>query len=153
MPLRKTSEQDAWFDALVEQHRRALVGFLFRLVHEQIAAERLAQETLVRLYRFRHDFSSAARVGLWLYRTAASLAIERGETPPADQPRAARYISDLPVRQRVAVLLLKYQGLDCEQVAEVLGTSASETRILLFEAYVTLRGKLSGPDVFQKDKA
>ncbi|HVZ61579.1 MAG TPA: sigma-70 family RNA polymerase sigma factor [Terriglobales bacterium] len=48
----------------------------------------------------------------------------------------------LPERQRVAVLMHKYQGMDYRQIAEVLKLSESATKSLLFRAYETLRESL-----------
>jgi RNA polymerase sigma-70 factor (ECF subfamily) len=50
----------------------------------------------------------------------------------------------LPERQRAAVLMHKYQGLDYRQIGEVLKLSESATKSLLFRAYQTLRDKLKG---------
>jgi RNA polymerase sigma-70 factor, ECF subfamily len=95
---------------------------------------------------------------------AASLAINHGESMRAERAKVAgsapavsqqqptvaqervlairRHVDGLPERQRLAVLMHKYQGFDYRQVAEVLGISESATKLLLFEAYETLRGKL-----------
>ena len=51
-------------------------------------------------------------------------------------------VEALPERQRVAVLMHKYQGLDYRQIGEVLKLSESATKSLLFRAYETLREKL-----------
>jgi RNA polymerase sigma-70 factor (ECF subfamily) len=48
----------------------------------------------------------------------------------------------LPERQRMAVLMHKYQELDYKQIGEVLKLSESATKSLLFRAYQTLREKL-----------
>lgn len=48
----------------------------------------------------------------------------------------------LPERQKAAVLMHKYQGLDYRQIGEVLKLSESATKSLLFRAYQTLREKL-----------
>lgn len=48
----------------------------------------------------------------------------------------------LPERQRAAVLMHKYQGMDYRQIGEVLKLSESATKSLLFRAYQTLRDKL-----------
>ena len=53
-------------------------------------------------------------------------------------------VEALPERQRVAVLMHKYQGLDYKQIGEVLKLSESATKSLLFRAYETLREKLKG---------
>ena len=51
-------------------------------------------------------------------------------------------VSTLPERQRMAVLMHKYQEMDYRQIGEVLKLSESATKSLLFRAYQTLRDKL-----------
>ena len=53
-----------------------------------------------------------------------------------------RHVESLPERQRVAVLMHKYQNMDYRQIADVLKLSESATKSLLFRAYETLREKL-----------
>ncbi|HTJ31518.1 MAG TPA: sigma-70 family RNA polymerase sigma factor [Acidobacteriaceae bacterium] len=48
----------------------------------------------------------------------------------------------LPERQRMAVLMHKYQEMDYRQIGEVLKLSESATKSLLFRAYQTLRDRL-----------
>ncbi len=52
------------------------------------------------------------------------------------------HVMALPERQRMAVLMHKYQGMDYRQIGEVLKLSESATKSLLFRAYQTLREKL-----------
>ncbi|HEX8812894.1 MAG TPA: sigma-70 family RNA polymerase sigma factor [Terracidiphilus sp.] len=52
------------------------------------------------------------------------------------------HVMALPERQRMAVLMHKYQGLDYRQIGEVLKLSESATKSLLFRAYQTLRERL-----------
>jgi RNA polymerase sigma-70 factor (ECF subfamily) len=51
-------------------------------------------------------------------------------------------VQALPERQRMAVLMHKYQQMDYKQIAEVLKLSESATKSLLFRAYETLREQL-----------
>jgi len=51
-------------------------------------------------------------------------------------------VMKLPERQRMAVLMHKYQGMDYRQIGEVLKLSESATKSLLFRAYQTLRESL-----------
>jgi len=51
-------------------------------------------------------------------------------------------IEALPERQRMAVLMHKYQQMDYRQIAEVLKLSESATKSLLFRAYEALRAQL-----------
>ena len=52
------------------------------------------------------------------------------------------FVMALPERQRMAVLMHKYEGMDYRQIGEVLKLSESATKSLLFRAYQTLREKL-----------
>ena len=53
-----------------------------------------------------------------------------------------RQVDVLPERQRMAVIMHKYQDMDYKQIAAVLKLSESATKSLLFRAYETLRGTL-----------
>jgi len=53
-----------------------------------------------------------------------------------------QHVMDLPERQRMAVLMHKYQEMDYREIAEVLKLTESATKSLLFRAYETLREKL-----------
>src|SRR5271170_6219378 len=82
---------------------------------------------------------------------------ETGTTPDVADPTATveqelvrdermrairQHVMALPERQRTAVLMHKYQGLDYKQIGEVLKLSESATKSLLFRAYQTLRDRL-----------
>jgi RNA polymerase sigma-70 factor, ECF subfamily len=51
-------------------------------------------------------------------------------------------VEALPERQKLAVLMHKYQQMDYKQIADVLKLSESATKSLLFRAYETLREQL-----------
>jgi RNA polymerase sigma-70 factor (ECF subfamily) len=53
-----------------------------------------------------------------------------------------RHVDVLPERQRLAVVMHKYQEMDYRQIAAVLKLSESATKSLLFRAYETLRERL-----------
>jgi RNA polymerase sigma-70 factor (ECF subfamily) len=54
-----------------------------------------------------------------------------------------KHVEGLPERQRLAVLMHKYQEMDYREIARVLKLSESATKSLLFRAYETLREKLA----------
>ena len=53
-----------------------------------------------------------------------------------------QHVLALPERQRMAVLMHKYDSMDYRQIGDVLKLSESATKSLLFRAYQTLREKL-----------
>jgi RNA polymerase sigma-70 factor (ECF subfamily) len=52
------------------------------------------------------------------------------------------HVMALPERQRMAVLMHKYQGMDYREIGEVLKLSESAVKSLLFRAYQSLREAL-----------
>jgi RNA polymerase sigma-70 factor (ECF subfamily) len=177
--LRVAAGDESGFNYLVEKYHRAMINFLFRMVHNQAIAEELAQEVFLRVYRSRESYRAEAKFTTWLYRIATNLAVnhardtrheraaqtlyldapdqETGTTPdvaddePTVEQRLLRdermaairtHVMALPERQRMAVLMHKYQGMDYRQIGEVLKLSESATKSLLFRAYQTLRDKL-----------
>ncbi len=174
----KTGDESA-FQYLVEKYRRPMVNFMYRMAHNAAAAEDLAQEVFLRVYRSRDGYEASAKFTTWLYRIATNLAVNhardtRNERPDKmvslDEPdddtgltmdvadaslsaeemilRRERLaairqrVQDLPERQRMAVVMHKYQHMDYRQIGEVLKLSESATKSLLFRAYETLRQQL-----------
>lgn len=174
--LRVKAGDDAAFDVLIERFRRPLIGFMYRMAHNQAVAEELAQEVFLRVYRSRQTYAAEAKFSTWLYRIATNLGLnyvrdtraeraqanvsldepdeESGHTiDVADPHRRAdeemvreerlaairQRVEALPEKQRMAVLMHKYQEMDYREIAAVLKMSESATKSLLFRAYETLR--------------
>ncbi len=177
--LRVKAGDESAFDYLVQKYRRPLVSFMYRMARNTAAAEDLAQEVFLRVYRSRQTYEASAKFTTWLYRIATNLAVnhardtrhERPEvTVSLDEPdeetgttldvpdskstaeeflvRRERMLAirskveALPERQRLAVVMHKYQQMDYKQIADVLKLSESATKSLLFRAYETLRDQL-----------
>jgi RNA polymerase sigma-70 factor (ECF subfamily) len=177
--LRVKAGDGSAFDYLVQKYRRPMVNFMYRMAHNAAAAEDLAQEVFLRVYRSRGSYEASAKFTTWLYRIATNLAANhardtRHERPEnmvsLDEPdddagttmdvpdsklsveenlvrreRLAairKTVQSLPERQRMAVIMHKYQQMDYKQIAEVLKLSESATKSLLFRAYETLREQL-----------
>ncbi|HJS99709.1 MAG TPA: sigma-70 family RNA polymerase sigma factor [Terriglobales bacterium] len=174
----RTGDEQA-FAYLVQKYRRPMLSFMYRMARNQAAAEDLAQEVFLRVYRSRETYTANAKFTTWLYRIATNLAVNhardtRHERPEIsmslDEPDAETglmpdladgtpnveenilrrerlaairsHVQALPERQRMAVVMHKYQGMDYRQIAEVLHLSESATKSLLFRAYESLREKL-----------
>jgi len=63
------------FAELLQKYRTPLVNFLCRMVREQAAAEDLAQEVFLRVYRARKEYAPSAKFTTWLFRIATNLAL------------------------------------------------------------------------------
>jgi RNA polymerase sigma-70 factor (ECF subfamily) len=140
MLLVKTGDESA-FAYLVHKYRRQMVGFMYRMCHNPAAAEELAQEVFLRVYRSRASYEASAKFNTWLYRIATNLAVnhardtrherpentlrldepdqETGSTPDlADGSLTAE--EQILHRERMAVIRQKVQGLPERQRMAVI---------------------------------
>jgi RNA polymerase sigma-70 factor (ECF subfamily) len=177
--LRVKAGDDSAFDYLVQKYRRPMLNFMYRMARNSAAAEDMAQEVFLRVYRSRENYEASAKFTTWLYRIASNLAVNRARdtrherpenTVSLDEPdqntgltmdvaddslsaeeailRRERLIAirqrvhALPERQRMAVIMHKYQQMDYRQIAKILKLSESAIKSLLFRAYETLREQL-----------
>ena len=137
----KTGDESA-FTFLVQKYRRQMVGFMYRMCHNPSAAEELAQEVFLRVYRSRESYEASAKFNTWLYRIATNLAAnhardtrheraentvrldepdqETGTTPDlADDSLTAE--QQMLQKERMAVIRQKVQALpERQQMAVVL---------------------------------
>jgi RNA polymerase sigma-70 factor, ECF subfamily len=67
---------------------------------------------------------------------------EQGMLQDERMRRIREHVMSLPERQRMAVVMHKYQDMDYKQIGAVLKLSESATKSLLFRAYQSLREKL-----------
>lgn len=170
---------DACFEFLVAKYQRPIIGFMYRMVHNQAVAEELAQEVFLRVYRAKESYRAEARFTTWLYRIASNMAINHARDTKYERASASIYLDQadedtgakpdvadlrplaeqdmlrdeqmrrirehvmaLPERQKMAVVMHKYQDMDYKQIGAVLKLSESATKSLLFRAYQTLRDRL-----------
>ena len=130
---------DASFEPLLQKYRIPLVSFLDRMVQDRAAAEDLAQEVFLRVYRARKRYSPNAKFTTWLFRIATNLALNalrdgryrQGEVSLDQSGEDDRRTMDLPDRQpgieqhlmerdRAALIRRAIQALPEKQRAAVL---------------------------------
>jgi len=73
--LRVKAGDDDAFDYLVQKYRRPIVHFMYRTTRTEGAAEELAQEVFLRVYRSRQTYEASAKFTTWLYRIATNLSM------------------------------------------------------------------------------
>src|SRR6267142_1635324 len=81
----KTGDESA-FTYLVQKYRRQMVGFMYRMCHNPAAAEELAQEVFLRVYRSRESYEPSAKFNTWLYRIATNLAVNYARDTRHERP-------------------------------------------------------------------
>ena len=152
---------------LARRHQDKILSLSYRVLGDWHRAEDVAQETFLRVYRAAKRYKPQAKFTTWLYRIVVNLCLDeqrkQGKTAapledadPAvlaesesnaaerkevvESVRAA--VSELPERQRLVVILHRYDGLSHGEITEVTGWTKSAVESLLVRAYANLREKL-----------
>lgn len=172
--LRLQAGDGAALGELLARNASRVLNLAFRYLGDRAAAEDVVQETFLKLYQARDRYRPDAPFGAYLLRIATNACLshlrrkrpqsldgdddERRTDPPdpqavapgqamADEELAARVrdaVQQLPDRQRMAILLNKFEGLDYSQVAEQLGLTVPATKSLLHRARMALKERLEG---------
>jgi RNA polymerase sigma-70 factor, ECF subfamily len=109
----KTGDQSA-FDYLVQKYRRSMVSFMYRMARNSAAAEDLAQEVFLRVYRSRDSYEASAKFTTWLYRIATNLAVNHARDTRHERPELTVSL-DEPDDESGATLELPDGQLTAEQ--------------------------------------
>ncbi len=158
------------FSILFHRYQKKILNFAWQYLNDRDSAEDVLQKTFLRMLLFRKSFKKKASFATWLYTIAKNLCWEElgklrrenhahNEAPkPSEheqrdplkeleqnelQEIVSEAISSLPPRQRVAVILTKYQGMTLSEVAVVLGCSEGAVKQLIHRALPDLRKKLT----------
>jgi len=130
--LKVAAGEGAAFEQLVLRYQDRLVGFFFHLVHDRTAAEDLAQETFLRVYRSRERYEPTARFSTWLFRIAHNLASnqKRGAARRREIPLGNQSAEDdfRPQEQNLAEksALMPTRQLDSNEMREIVRNAIEE---------------------------
>ncbi|GIO11671.1 RNA polymerase sigma factor [Cohnella xylanilytica] len=144
---------------------------MLRSARLELMAEDLCSETFYKAYRSLHSFREVdASFSTWLYtiarntvlselrkHKASHMSLDDTAYIPAAPPEAApeqallrnekvtmvrEAINNLPEKQRSALILREYDGLDYQEIASILGQTVSAVKSLLFRARASVKTQM-----------
>ena len=152
---------------LARRHQDKVLSLSYRVLGDWHRAEDVAQEAFLRVHRAAKNYRPKARFTTWLYRIVVNLCFDEQRSrakraAPLDHAAldiqaetdydtvekkelvelVKVAVGKLPERQRMALILHRYQGLSHGEIAGVTGWSSSAVESLLVRAYANLREKL-----------
>jgi RNA polymerase sigma-70 factor, ECF subfamily len=113
--LRAKAGDTSAFDYLVQKYRRPMVSFMYRMARNSAAAEDLAQEVFLRVYRSRANYEASAKFTTWLYRIATNLAVNHARDTRHERPEVQVSI-DEPDEETGTTFEVPDGTLNAEQV-------------------------------------
>lgn len=158
----------AAFQRLVERTRTKVFGLTFRILTDEDDARDAAQESFIRLWENLSQYDPGKPFETWFYRVATNVALDhlrsrkrwwkmfqRNDETAAGIPderdagnsfsnaELARLIRaltiELPLKQRMVILLRDFQDLSTQEVAEVTHMSIESVKTNLYYARTHIR--------------
>jgi RNA polymerase sigma-70 factor (ECF subfamily) len=157
-------------EALYHRFKRRVYALAVRIVGP-VDAEEVAQEAFIRIFRGLTKFRGDAALATWIYRLAVNAALShRTRRAAAAQPEAGdeidaqpsiepapgdavlrarieRALARLPVGYRTVIVLHDIEGLEHEEVAQILGCHVGTSKSQLHKARARLREMLAADGI------
>jgi RNA polymerase sigma-70 factor (ECF subfamily) len=147
------------FESLIRKHQRMVHSLTYRMTGSLDDAEDLAQETFIRAYAQIGSYRGAAKFSTWLYRIAVNVCLNWrqrearrtalntdwattnepetshiGGNSETSSARVQEALMKLPAKQRAAIVLTTYDGLNHSEAAQALGCSETTVSWRVFSA-------------------
>ena len=152
------------FATLIRRHQQRVHRLAYHITGAADVADDITQESFLRVLRSAHNYRPTAAFTTFLHRIVVNLCLDRAKRPklmafredppggtatPDDalsrRERIAAIreaIAALPERQRIALVLHRFEGLSHEAISQSTGWSESAVEALLVRAYAQLRERL-----------
>jgi RNA polymerase sigma-70 factor (ECF subfamily) len=168
--LQSQNGNPAAFEELIRNHQRMIHALTFRMTGSPADAEDLAQEAFIRAYEQIGNFRGSAKFSTWLYRIAMNTCLNWRQSEARrfhlhencaneisaqhldEENSAAKNgrcehvqtaLLKLPAKQRAAIVLTIYDGLNHAEAAQILGCSETTVSWRVFSARRKLKNWLS----------
>ena len=168
------------FASLVRAYQGPVYNLAYRMLGTVTEAEEATQETFLRVYRSLHTFDRGQKLSSWILAIASHYCVDRlrrrrvswvplEELPAAQaassegpergllerekQEEIQALLAQLPETYRVVIVLRYWHDLSYEEMAEILGSTASAIKSRLHRAREVLAGHLARPQSEQPDGA
>ena len=154
------------FAELIKEHQRMIHSLCYRMTGSLADAEDLAQETFIHAFEHLAGFRAEARFSSWLYRIAMNLCLNWRKRRDrldrlheewsqqtlsegnAEHHGLSQQVQDallkLHPKQRAAIVLTTYDGLNHAEAAKILGCSETTVSWRIFAARRKLKSLLKG---------
>ncbi|HTE52927.1 MAG TPA: sigma-70 family RNA polymerase sigma factor [Kofleriaceae bacterium] len=153
-------------EALYHRYKRRVFGLVTRIVGPA-DSEEVAQEVFVRIFRGLGRFRGDSQLSTWIYRLSVNAALshvtrrprheggddetlanlpapETSGTDPSMSQRLERALASLPAGYRAVLVMHDINGMNHDEVAEILGCHVGTSKSQLHKARARMR-ELLGP--------
>jgi RNA polymerase sigma-70 factor (ECF subfamily) len=158
------------FEDLVREHQRMVFSIGYHFLHNAAAAEEVAQDVFLELFKRLGTLESPEHVTHWLRRVACHRCIDYsrrnknaasevswdqlpepvqpaghsdlGNSDPMMSKRLHQMVAALPLKMRMVVILRYQQEAGLEEIASTMGIPLNTVKSTLHRAHAMLRAKM-----------
>jgi RNA polymerase sigma-70 factor (ECF subfamily) len=161
------------FEELVRKYQREVYGLACRMVSDAEEAKDLAQQAFLQAFVHIRSFRRDAQFRTWLFRIAINQCYNflksrkkfgdpvdtdeinlAGDDPSPqaglevqeDRRRLYQALERLPAKQRAVITLKVEQGLNYQEISQILGGTAGAARVNYCQALKTLKHHMQSED-------
>ncbi|EEF57916.1 RNA polymerase sigma factor [Pedosphaera parvula] len=152
------------FEALIKCYQKMIHALTYRMTGSLTDGEDLAQDTFIQAFRQIHTYRGDSKFSSWLYRIGINLCLNWRKSQQRQQKAHEEYGQNLDTettpdgkraqqvqealmklrpKQRAAIVLTTYDGLNHAEAAQVLGCSETTVSWRIFAARTKLKKLLS----------
>jgi RNA polymerase sigma-70 factor (ECF subfamily) len=158
------------FEQLVKKYQHAVFNTIYRYIGNYEDVEDIAQEVFIKVWHKAKSFQKKSKFSTWLYRITVNHCLhyqskhrqklvsldEMGEKEQIPDPLiievdhkqqnkaeiVRKAVSELSDRQRIALILSRFEDKSYKEIAEIMGISLGAVESLIFRAKQALKKKL-----------
>ena len=152
------------FAELLRAHQAMVFSVAYHFLHDRAAAEEIAQDVFLELYRRLNDLKTEAHVAYWLRKVTSNRCIDyvrkrklRAAVPLDDAPEPStvdqredvlmnrklqNLVACLPEKARAVVILRYQEDLMPDEIAKILDIPAGTVKSHLHRSLALLREKI-----------
>jgi RNA polymerase sigma-70 factor, ECF subfamily len=173
----RAGQRDAVLSAILPQYRRKVYSLAWSIVKNPAAADDVAQDVFVKVWRSLASFDGRAKFSTWIYAITRNTAVSalRQQRPQVslqddavlaeaevalagasdsieargnvETRRLVAALAELPEKQRQAVMLFYLQERSYDEVAEMLAMPLGTVKTLLHRARARLEQSLGDAEL------
>ena len=159
------------FEEIMRKYKSRIINIAYRFSQDYFLSEDIAHEVFIKMYNSANTYKPRAKLFTWIYRITvnsclnalrpekriktvslekAAEIVDTAQPDPADrlerdkmEQLVKKAVSGLPERQRLAVILQKYDGLSYHEIAHIMDCPVSAVDSLLQRAKQKLKKELA----------
>ena len=162
------------FETLVRQHQASVFSIGYRMLGRRDAAEDLAQDVFLQLYRRMDSIESLEHLGFWLRRVASNLAIDwlrrpahhatqpfdaevdmaapEPQTDPLMTRALSRLLGELAPAARAVMVLRFQEDLEVAEISTALDMPVNTVKSHIKRSLTALRAKMLGAQLVSSEE-